>query len=120
MNGSLSFLRGVTKQAELDDGIHIRLQIWGRGSARIYFVSQDGVQNDVPEGFHVRDITYQNEIIELETAPDTRYFVLFWLYSYECVYLGITWKFITQQQWLSKTDLIGLMSETLSIDSLDF
>ena len=56
MNGSFSFLRGVTKQAELDDGIHIRLQILGRGSARIYFVNQDGVQIDVPEGFYIRDI----------------------------------------------------------------
>jgi hypothetical protein len=51
------FLRGVTKQAELDDGIHIRLQVLGRGMARIYFVNQDGVQIDVPQGFNVRDLT---------------------------------------------------------------
>ena len=44
-----------------------------------------------PEGFSVRDITYQHEITYVETAPDTRYFVMFWLHSYECVYLGITW-----------------------------
>lgn len=99
MNGSFSFLSGVTKQAELADGIHIRLQIIGRGTVRLYFVNHDGVEIDVPESFYIRDITYQNEIIDLETAPDTSYFVLFWLYSYECVYLGITWKFITQQQW---------------------
>ena len=41
MNGSLSFHRGITKQVELVDGIHIRLQITGRGSARLYFVSHD-------------------------------------------------------------------------------
>lgn len=96
MNGSFSFLRGITKQVELVDGIHIRLQILGRGSARLYFVSHDGVQIDVPEGFDVRDITFQNEIIYLKTAPGTRYFIMFWLRSYECVYLGMTWKFITQ------------------------
>jgi hypothetical protein len=50
------FLRGVTKQAELDDGIHIRLQVLGRGMARIYFVNQDGVQIDVPKGFYVREM----------------------------------------------------------------
>lgn len=98
-DGTFSFRRSVTKQTELVDGIHIRLQNLGRGTARLYFVNNDGVQIDVPEGFYVRDITHQNEIIDLETAPDTRYFFMFWLYSYECIYREISWKFITQQQW---------------------
>ena len=43
MNGSFSFLRGVTKETYLDVGIFARLQVIGRGSVRLYFVNDEGV-----------------------------------------------------------------------------
>lgn len=98
MNGSFSLLHDVMKQTEIADGIFLKLEIMGRGAARLYFIDKDGVQIDVPAGFVIRDVTHNKKVI-MNVAPESRYFVLCWEYNYECVYRRLKWNFISQQEW---------------------
>jgi hypothetical protein len=56
--------------------------------ARLYFINDESVQIDVLSEFYIRDITYPGEFIDMDTAPDTEYFILFWFCSSEYSYQG--------------------------------
>jgi hypothetical protein len=99
MNGAFSFLLGDTKQTILSENVFARLQSFGRGVARLYFVNEEGNEIDVPSDFWIRDITIPSSVIDVDRSPNTCYFTLLWTNSYKFSFDGICSKFINQQQW---------------------